>query len=253
VLRRWYKIRLASGASLANVDRPIVSSGIRRQRHHLRLFALVTHRACRPWRRTSSARRQMRALISEGLSPDDLTLRPRRPKDRIDLLVISRSTALSMTSLREAGSSAGGVPTDPDAADMVAGTRSPPSPIHHGSAVHDLTKVSSRPPRGLGGPRSALRRSPQELPARPATRSPAVWLRAAQPTSGYLDPPRVAWQTHGLALRRRAEENSFICWMAALPYNLGVSEPYRLLTIDDVPGVAQQDIRRGARQRSAFA
>jgi NTE family protein len=78
-----------------------------------------------------------------------------------------------------------------------------------------------------------------------------VWLRAAQNTSWYVDPPRVAWQRTASAYVDG--QKKFVHLLdGGIADNLGVSEPYRLLTSDDVPVSLKQDIAAGKIRKIVF-
>jgi NTE family protein len=139
-----------------------------------------------------------------------------------------------------------------NAADMVEGTPFPFTQYTMDLLCSDLTKVklstavaaSAAFPVALS-PITLKNYRPCEAIAKP------VWLRAAQQTSWYLDPPRVAWQRTASAYADG--QKKFIHLLdGGIADNLGVSEPYRLLTSDDVPVSLKQDIAAGKIKKIVF-
>ena len=138
----------------------------------------------------------MSALISEGLNPINLALLASPSKERIDLLVDYLDRQLFHDVTFEKLVERRRRPyLILNAADMVEGTPFPFTQYTMDLLCSDLTKMklstavaaSAAFPVALS-PITLKNYRPCDAIAKP------VWLRAAQQTSWYLDPPRVAWQ-----------------------------------------------------------
>ena len=140
-----------------------------------------------------------------------------------------------------------------NAADMVEGTPFPFTQYTMDLLCSDLSKVklSTAVAASAAFPGGPLADHAQELPALRRPIAKPVWLRAAGQTSWYLDPPRVAWQRTASAYADGQKKYIHLL-DGGIADNLGVSEPYRLLTSDDVPVSLKQDIAAGKIKKIVF-
>src|SRR5260370_11199639 len=199
VLRARAKIRLASGASLAD-EMDIVSS-VSGGRVTAGYFALYGT-AGLPTLQTNVVRQDgMRALIAEGLNPIGLALLASPSKERIDLLVdyLDRQLFHDVTFEKLVERK-----RRPylilNAADMVEGTPFPFTQYTMDLLCSDLAKMklstavaaSAAFPVALSPITLKNYRTVKDEPPCPV-RKPG-WLKPAENTTWYLDPPRGAWQ-----------------------------------------------------------
>lgn len=251
VLRAMDKIKLASGASLA--DEIDIVSSVSGGSVTAGYFALYGTAGLQTLETNFVRPDGMSALISEGLNPINLALLASPSKERIDLLVDYLDRQLFHDVTFEKLVERRRRPyLILNAADMVEGTPFPFTQYTMDLLCSDLTKVklstavaaSAAFPVALS-PITLKNYRPCEAIAKP------VWLRAAQQTSWYLDPPRVAWQRTASAYADG--QKKFIHLLdGGIADNLGVSEPYRLLTSDDVPVSLKQDIAAGKIRKIVF-
>ena len=252
VLRAMDKIKLASGASLA--DEIDIVSSVSGGSVTAGYFALYGTAGLPTLEKDFVRQDGMRAIIVEGLNPVGLAQLATPSKERIDLLVnyLDRQLFHDVTFEKLVERK-----RRPylilNAADMVEGTPFPFTQYTMDLLCSDLSKVKlSTAVAAFGGfPGSTL--SPITLKNyRPCDAiAKPVWLRAAGQTSWYLDPPRVAWRRTASAYAD-GEKKYVHLLDGGIADNLGVSEPYRLLTSDDVPVSLKQDIAAGKIQKIVF-
>ena len=251
VLRAMDKIKLASGASLA--DEIDIVSSVSGGSVTAGYFALYGTAGLPTLEKDFVRQDGMRAIIVEGLNPIGLAQLATPSKERIDLLVnyLDRQLFHDVTFEKLVERK-----RRPylilNAADMVEGTPFPFTQYTMDLLCSDLTKVklstavaaSAAFPVALS-PITLKNYRPCEMIAKP------VWLRAAGQTSWYLDPPRVAWQRTASAYADGQKKYIHLL-DGGIADNLGVSEPYRLLTSDDVPVSLKQDIAAGKIKKIVF-
>ena len=251
VLRAMDKIKLASGASLA--DEIDIVSSVSGGSVTAGYFALYGTAGLPTLEKDFVRQDGMRAIIVEGLNPVGLAQLATPSKERIDLLVnyLDRQLFHDITFEKLVERK-----RRPylilNAADMVEGTPFPFTQYTMDLLCSDLTKVklstavaaSAAFPVALS-PITLKNYRPCEAIAKP------VWLRAAGQTSWYLDPPRVAWQRTASAYADGQKKYIHLL-DGGIADNLGVSEPYRLLTSDDVPVSLKQDIATGKIRKIVF-
>src|SRR4029077_9483665 len=256
VLRAMDKIKLASGASLA--DEIDIVSSVSGGSVTAGYFALYGTAGLPTLEKDFVRQDGMRAIIVEGLNPVGRAQLATPSKERIDLLVnyLDRQLFHDVTFEKLVERK-----RRPylilNAADMVEGTPFPFTQYTMDLLCSDLSKVKlstavaasaafpvALSPITLKNYRTATHEPP--CPGRPPG-----WLKPAQDTSWYLDPPRVVWQRTASAYADGQKKYIHLL-DGGIADNLGVSEPYRLLTSDDVPVSLKQDIAAGKIRKIVF-
>jgi NTE family protein len=211
VLRAMDKIKLASGASLA--DEIDILSSVSGGSVTAGYFALYGAAGLPTLEKNFVRQDGMRAIIAEGLNPVGLALLATPSKERIDLFVdyLDRQLFHDVTFEKLVERK-----RRPylilNAADMVEGTPFPFTQYTMDLLCSDLTKMklstavaaSAAFPVALSPITLKNYRTAKNEPPCPV-RKPG-WLKPAEGTSWYLDPPRVGMAADRLGLRRRAEE-----------------------------------------------
>jgi NTE family protein len=256
VLRAMDKIKLASGASLA--DEIDILSSVSGGSVTAGYFALYGAAGLATLEKNFVRQDGMRAIIAEGLNPIGLALLATPSKERIDLLVDYLDRQLFHDVTFETLIERKRRPyLILNAADMVEGTPFPFTQYTMDLLCSDLTKMklstavaaSAAFPVALSPITLKNYRTPKNEPPCPV-RKPG-WLKPAEGTSWYLDPPRVAWQRTASAYADG--QKKFIHLLdGGIADNLGVSEPYRLLTSDDVDPPFKQNILSGKIKKIVF-
>jgi NTE family protein len=256
VLRAMDKIKLASGASLA--DEIDILSSVSGGSVTAGYFALYGAAGLPTLEKNFVRQDGMRAIIAEGLNPVGLALLATPSKERIDLFVdyLDRQLFHDVTFEKLVERK-----RRPylilNAADMVEGTPFPFTQYTMDLLCSDLTKMklstavaaSAAFPVALSPITLKNYRTAKNEPPCPV-RKPG-WLKPAEGTSWYLDPPRVAWQRTASAYADG--QKKFIHLLdGGIADNLGVSEPYRLLTSDDVDPPFKQNILSGKIKKIVF-
>ncbi len=256
VLRAMDKIKLASGASLA--DEIDILSSVSGGSVTAGYFALYGAAGLPTLEKNFVRQDGMRAIIAEGLNPVGLALLATPSKERIDLFVdyLDRQLFHDVTFEKLVERK-----RRPylilNAADMVEGTPFPFTQYTMDLLCSDLTKMklstavaaSAAFPVALSPITLKNYRTAKNEPPCPV-RKPG-WLKPAEGTSWYLDPSRVAWQRTASAYADG--QKKFIHLLdGGIADNLGVSEPYRLLTSDDVDPPFKQNILSGKIKKIVF-
>ena len=252
VLQAMDKVKLASGRSLA--DEIDIMSSVSGGSVTAGYFALHGTAGLPTLERDFIRQDGIGAILASGLNPVGLAELATPSKERIDLLINYLDRQLfrqneTFERLIERGKRPYLIL---NAADMVEGTPFPFTQYTMDLLCSDLTKVklstavaaSAAFPVALS-PITLKNYRPCEAIAKP------VWLRAAGQTSWYLDPPRVAWQRTASAYADGQKKYIHLL-DGGIADNLGVSEPYRLLTSDDVPVSLKQDIATGKIRKIVF-
>lgn len=251
VLRAMDKVRLPSGRSLA--DEIDILSSVSGGSVAAAYFALHGSAGLPTLEKNFVRQDGMRALIAQGLNPFSLALLATPSKERIDLLVDYLDRQLFNNVTFETLAAQKRRPyLILNAADMVEGTTFPFTQYTMTLLCSDLTtmKVSTAVAASAAfpvalSPITLKNYRPCEAVGKP------LWLKAAQSTSWYLDPPRVAWQRTASAYADG--QKRFIHLLdGGIADNLGVSEPYRLLTTDDVSPNFTQYISDGKIRKIVF-
>ena len=256
VLRAMDKIKLASGHSLA--DEIDIISSVSGGSVTAGYFALYGTAGLPTLENNFVRQDGMRALLVAGLNPFGLATLATPSKERIDLLVdyLDRQLFNNVTfdKLIERNRRPYLIL---NAADMVEGTPFPFTQYTMDLLCSDLTKVklstavaaSAAFPVALSPITLKNYRTPTNVPPCPVSKP--GWLGPAQDTKWYLDPPRVAWQRTASAYADGQKQ--FIHLLdGGIADNLGVSEPYRLLTSDDVSPPFKQNILSGKIKKIVF-
>ena len=256
VLRAMDKIKLASGRSLA--DEIDILSSVSGGSVTAGYFALYGTAGLPTLEKNFVRQDGMRALLVAGLNPFGLATLATPSKERIDLLVdyLDRQLFNNVTfdKLIERKRRPYLIL---NAADMVEGTPFPFTQYTMDLLCSDLTKMklstavaaSAAFPVALSPITLKNYRTAKNEPPCPV-RKPG-WLKPAEETAWYLDPPRVAWQRTASAYADG--QKKFIHLLdGGIADNLGVSEPYRLLTSDDVDPPFKQNILSGKIRKIVF-
>jgi NTE family protein len=233
VLRAMDKIKLASGGSLASeID---ILSSVSGGSVTAGYFALYGAAGLPTLEKNFVRQDGMQALIAQGLNPIGLAMLATPSKERIDLLVdyLDRQVFKNVT-FDELIKQKRRPYLILNAGDMVEGTPFPFTQYTMDLLCSDLStmKISTAVAASAAFP---VALSPVTLKNyRPCdVVGTPLWLKAAQGTTWYHDPPRVAWQRTASAYADG--QKKFIHLLdGGIADNLGVSEPYRLLTTDDV-------------------
>ena len=251
VLRAMDKIKLATGTSLANeID---ILSSVSGGSVTAGYFALYGVEGLPTLEQNFVRKDGMRALLAAGLSPFGLATLASPSKERIDLLVdyldrqlFNEATFAKLVERKKR----------PylilNAADMVEGTPFPFTKETMDLLCSDLTRMklstavaaSAAFPVALS-PITLKNYRPCDAVDRP------TWIRPALRTDWYLDPPRVAWARTASAYAEGRKK--FIHLLdGGISDNLGVSEPYRMLTSDDTQVSLKQNIFDGKIRKIIF-
>jgi NTE family protein len=251
VLQAMDQMRDASGGSLAN--RIDVVSSVSGGSVTAGYFALRGVDGLPALESRFLTRDGMAPLIAGVLNPVGLAMLSTPSKERIDLLIDYFDRQLF----------AGATFHDLvrrnrrpylilNAADMVEGTPFPFTQYTMDLLCSDLTsmKLATAVAASAAFP---VALSPVTLKNyRPCTTKPRPgWIEQAQKTSWYSNPPRVAWgrTAEAYATGRKAYVHLLDGGIAD---NLGVAEPYRLLTTDDVTPNFKSEISRGRVKKIVF-
>lgn len=251
VLRAMDKIKLASGSSLANeID---ILSSVSGGSVTAGYFALYGVEGL-PTLETNFVRKDgMRALLAAGLNPFGLATLASPSKERIDLLVdyldqqlFNEATFAKLVERKKR----------PylilNAADMVEGTPFPFTKETMDLLCSDLTrmKLSTAVAASAAFPVALSPITLKNFRPCDAVNQP-TWLRGALRTDWYLDPPRVAWARTASAYADGRKK--FVHLLdGGISDNLGVSEPYRMLTSDDTQVSLKQNIFDGKIRKIIF-
>jgi NTE family protein len=251
VLRAMDKIKLASGTSLANeID---ILSSVSGGSVTAGYFALYGVEGLQTLETNFVRKDGMRALLAAGLNPFGLAMLASPSKERIDLLVdyldqqlFNGATYARLVERKKR----------PylilNAADMVEGTVFPFTKETMDLLCSDLTRVklstavaaSAAFPVALS-PITLKNYRPCDAVGQP------TWLTAASQTKWYEDPPRVAWGRTASAYA--AGRKQFVHLLdGGIADNLGVSEPYRMLTSDDTQVALKTNIFEGRIRKIVF-
>jgi NTE family protein len=192
-------------------------------------------------------------LLKDGLNPISLARLASPGRERIDLLVdyLDRSLFNQETFARLAERK-----KRPylilNAADMVEGTPFPFTQYTMDLLCSDLTtmKLSTAVAASAAFP---VALSPITLKnySKCDVRRPPLWITAAEGTSWYNNPGRAAWGRTAGAYANGTKQYVHLL-DGGIADNLGVSEPYRLLTTDDVSPKFKADIGEGRIKKIVF-
>jgi NTE family protein len=251
VLRAMDKIKLASGQSLASkID---LLSSVSGGSVTAAYFALYGAAGLPTLEKNFVRRDGMQALIAQGLNPVGLAMLATPSRERIDLLVdyLDRQLFHEVT-FDELIRQRRRPYLILNAADMVEGTAFPFTQYTMDLLCSDLgtMKISTAVAASAAFP---VALSPVTLKNyRPCkVIGKPLWLEAAHATSWYLDPPRVTWERTASAYADG--QKKFIHLLdGGIADNLGVSEPYRLLTTDDVSPNFKRSISDGRIRKIVF-
>lgn len=251
VLQAMDRVKLEAGGSLA--DKVDVISSVSGGSVTAGYFALKGPSGLDTLERDFVRRDGMRALIGGLLNPVGAVALATPSRERIDLLIDYLDRQLFQDVTFEALAKRGRRPyLVLNAADMVEGTPFPLIPPTLDLLCSDLArmKLATAVAASAAFP---VALSPVTLKNyRPCTTSPVPrWLEAAGKTDWYIDPARVAWQrtAAGYADGRKPYVHLLDGGIAD---NIGVSEPYRMLTGDDYDPRFKLDIGAGRIKRVVF-
>ena len=248
VLKTMDDVKLASGKSLA--DEIDILSSVSGGSVTAGYFAM-TGVAGLPTLEANFIRKDgMTPLLLRGLNPVGLAVLSTPSVERIDLLIDYLDKQLFKDATFQ--SLVGRRPyLILNAADMVEGTPFPFTQNTMDLLCSDLTqmKLSTAVAASAAFP---VALSPVTLKNyRPCAKRPPGWLDPALRTSWYLNPPRVAWARTADAYVK-GEKKYVHLLDGGIADNLGVSEPFRLLTSDDVAPVLTDYIARGRIKKIIF-
>jgi NTE family protein len=251
VLSTLDRVRLASGVSMA--DKIDVLSSVSGGSVTAAYFALHGAAGLPMLERDFVRQDGMTALIAGALNPVGLARLATPSRERIDLLIDYLDNRLFGSVTFEALIKRRHRPyLILNAADMVEGTPFPLTQYTMDLLCSDLSKMklSTAVAASAAFP---VALSPVTLKNyRPcAVRPPPGWLGPAGRTSWYLDPTRVAWQRTAAAYADGSKEYVHLL-DGGIADNIGVSEPYRLLTGDDVDPRFKLDIAQGRIKKIVF-
>ena len=249
VLKTMDQVRLASGKSLA--DEIDIVSSVSGGSVTAGYFAM-TGAAGLPALEANFIRKDgMTPLLLRGLNPVGLAVLSTPSTERIDLLIDYLDQQLFKDATFQ--SLIGRRPyLILNAADMVEGVPFPFTQNTMDLLCSDLVQMklstavaaSAAFPVALS-PVTLKNYRPCEAKSKPG------WLKPATQTSWYLDPPRVAWARTASAYA--SGEKKYVHLLdGGIADNLGVSEPYRLLTGDDVAPLFKDDIAKGRIKKVLF-
>ncbi len=251
VLRAMDKIRLASGKSLA--DEIDILSSVSGGSVTAGYFALYGPAGLATLDSDFVRQNGMSAMIFRGLNPVGLAQLATPSKERIDLLVdyLDRQLFHDVTFQKLVERK-----RRPylilNAADMVEGTPFPFTQYTMDLLCSDLTtmKMSTAVAASAAFP---VALSPITLKNYRPCKSigKPTWLRAVRPGDWYFDPARVTWQRTAAAYADGDKKYVHLL-DGGIADNLGVSEPYRLLTGDDVSPNFKANIEDGKIRKIVF-
>ncbi|CAN5920410.1 patatin-like phospholipase family protein [soil metagenome] len=251
VLQAMDKVKLASGRGLA--DEIDIISSVSGGSVTAGYFALYGKEGLPTLEENFVRKDGIGALLSAGLNPISLANLASPSRERIDLLVdyldrqlFDKKTFAQLIERKRR----------PylilNAADMVEGTPFPFTQYTMDLLCSDLTtmKLSTAVAASAAFP---VALSPVTLKnySKCAGVPTPVWIRAASNTSWYTNPGRVVWGRTASAYADGSKQYVHLL-DGGIADNLGVSEPYRLLTTDDVPPLLKQDIADGRIRKIIF-
>lgn len=249
VLKTMDQVSLASGKSLA--DEIDVLSSVSGGSVTAGYFAMMGTAGLKTLEDNFIRKDGMTPLLVRGLNPVGLAVLSTPKVERIDLFIDYLDQQLFKDATFQ--SLIGRRPyLILNAADMVEGVPFPFTQYTMDLLCSDLTpmKLSTAVAASAAFP---VALSPVTLKNyRPCeTKSPPGWLKQAARTSWYLDPPRVAWGRTASAYA--SGQKKYVHLLdGGIADNLGVSEPYRLLTGDDVAPLFKDDIAKGRIRKILF-
>ena len=249
VLKTMDQVRLPSGKSLA--DEIDVLSSVSGGSVTAGYFALRGTAGLKTLEDNFIRKDGMTPLLLRGLNPVGLAVLSTPSVERIDLLIDYLDQQLFKDATFQAL-----ISRRPylilNAADMVEGVPFPVTQSPMDLLCSDLSKMklSTAVAASAAFP---VALSPVTLknyqPCQ--TKTPPVWLKAAANTDWYRDPPRVAWGRTASAYA--SGQKKYVHLLdGGIADNLGVSEPFRLLTGDDVYPLFKQDIADGRIKKIIF-
>lgn len=251
-LQAMNRIRLAPDRGLA--DRVDLISSVSGGSVTAAYFALHGPEGLDVLERDFLVRDGMAPLIANLLNPFSLAILSTPSKERIDLLIdyldrqLFRSATFADLVKRN---------RRPylilNAADMVEGTPFPFTQYTMDLICSDLRqmKISTAVAASAAFP---VALSPVTLKNyRPCTTRPKPgWVEQAMSTTWYLDPVRVAWGRTASAYADGTKKKYIHLLDGGIADNLGVAEPYYLLTGDDVTPNFKSMIARGSIKKIVF-
>jgi NTE family protein len=249
VLKTMDAVRLPSGKSLA--DEIDVLSSVSGGSVTAGYFALTGAAGLPTLEKNFIRKDGMTPLLVRGLNPVGLAVLSTPSTERIDLFIDYIDQQLFKDATFKAL-----IGRRPylilNAADMVEGVPFPFTQYTMDLLCSDLTpmKLSTAVAASAAFP---VALSPVTLknyqPCK--IKSPPGWLKQAARTSWYLDPPRVALGRTAQAYA--SGEKKYIHLLdGGIADNLGVNEPFRLLTSDDVAPLFKDDIAKGRIRKIVF-
>ena len=251
VLQAMDKVKLASGRSL--VDEIDIMSSVSGGSVTAGYFALHGKEGLPTLENNFVRKDGISALLVDGLNPVGLAALATPSKERIDLLVDYLDRQLFAQATFEKLIERRRRPfLILNAADMVEGTPFPFTQYTMDLLCSDLTKMklSTAVAASAAFP---VALSPVTLKnySKCDARQPPRWIAEAEKTSWYVNPPRVVWGRTAAAYADGSKQYIHLL-DGGIADNLGVSEPYRLLTTDDVPPLLKQDIANGRIKKIVF-
>jgi NTE family protein len=251
VLQAMDKVKLPSGSSL--VDQIDILSSVSGGSVTAGYFALYGKAGLPTLEKNFIRKDGMSALLFDGLNPVGLAALSTPSKERIDLLVDYLDRQLFHDATFERLIERKRRPfLILNAADMVEGTPFPFTQYTMDLLCSDLAKmkISTAVSASAAFP---VALSPITLKnyAKCDAMPPPLWIREAQRTSWYVNPPRAVWGRTAAAYAGGSKQYIHLL-DGGIADNLGVSEPYRLLTTGDVPPLLSQDIAEGRIKKIIF-
>ncbi len=251
VLQAMDKVKLAADRSL--VDEIDIMSSVSGGSVAAGYFALSGKQGLPTLENNFVRQDGIGALLTEGLNPVGLAALATPSKERIDLLVDYLDRQLFAQATFEKLIERKRRPfLILNAADMVEGTPFPFTQYTMDLLCSDLTKMklstavaASAAFPGAFSPVTLKNYS--KCDAKVQTR----WIPEALKTSWYANPPRVVWGRTAAGYADGSKQYIHLL-DGGIADNLGVSEPYRLLTTDDVPPLLKQDIANGRIKKIIF-
>jgi NTE family protein len=251
VLQAMDKVKLASGSSL--VDQIDILSSVSGGSVTAGYFALYGKSGLPTLEKNFIRKDGMSAMLFDGLNPVGLAALSTPSKERIDLLVDYLDRQLFRDATFERLIERKRRPfLILNAADMVEGTPFPFTQYTMDLLCTDLAKmkISTAVAASAAFP---VALSPITLKnyAKCAAKGQPKWVDEAAKTSWYINPPRVVWGRTAAAYASGSKQYIHLL-DGGIADNLGVSEPYRLLTTSDVPPPFNQDIAEGRIKKIIF-
>jgi NTE family protein len=251
VLEAMDKVKLVSGRSL--VDEIDIMSSVSGGSVTAGYFALYGKAGLPTLEKNFVRQDGIGALLTEGLNPVGLAALATPSKERIDLLVNYLDRQLfAQTTFEKLIERKQRPFLILNAADMVEGTPFPFTQYTMDLLCTDLAKMkistavaASAAFPGALSPITLKNYAPCKTKPRP------VWIKSALDTTWYINPPRVVWGRTAAAYAGGSKQYIHLL-DGGIADNLGVSEPYRLLTTDDVPPLLKQDIAEGRIKKIIF-